>query len=190
MPLAPSPLLVATCWWWRWSGPGPPDRHHPPPRYPTRVRISLYLPLCPLLYEHNLFTEEADSLLFLRPTQHRFHDRRGGQSLAYNETQGVAGQLPRRTTLQRVLRRVPALLAVATDICHLSSDLQQDLQLAEHAVSREYLGHPVGQRETADAPPCFPTWEDRLHAWMFGSLVDQLRPPLVPCILLGGSQIV
>ena len=89
--------------------------------------------------------------------------------------QGVTGHFPRRTKLQRVLHRVPALPAVLTDVRRLSSDFHQ--VLAEHAVSREYLGHPVGKREAAVASPCLPVWEDRIRAVMFASFVDQLRSP-------------
>ena len=73
------------------------------------MRVFLSLHFCSLLCEHNSLAEEADSLVFLWPAQHPFYDRRGRQSFAYDVPQGVAGQLPRRTELQRVLRRIPAL---------------------------------------------------------------------------------
>ena len=167
----------------RWSSSRPPDRHPPPPRYPTKVRVSLSLPFCSLLCVHNSRAEEADSLVFQWPAQHRFYDRRGVQSLAYDETQGIAGQLLRRRKLQRVLRRIPGLPAVVTDVRPLPSDFHQ--VLAEHAMSREHLGQSVGEWETAAASPYLPVWEDRLRASMFVSLVDQLGSPLVPRVLLG-----
>ena len=40
-------------------------------------------------------------------------------------------------------------------------------------------GSSCSEREAAAASPCFPTWEDRLRASMFASLVDQLESPLV-----------
>ena len=45
-----------------WGSSGSPDHHPPPSSYPTRVRVSLSLPFCPLLCEHNSFAEEADSI--------------------------------------------------------------------------------------------------------------------------------
>ena len=86
------------------------------------------------------------------------------QSFTYDVPQGVAGQFPRRTKLQRVLRRLPALPAVVTDIRCLPSDFPQ--VLAEHAASREHLGHPVDEREAAAVSPCFPVWEERLRVSM------------------------
>ena len=109
--IAPSAIPPSSCGplGRRWSGSRPPDRHLPPSRYPTRVRVFLSLHFCSLLCEHNSLAEEADSLVFLWPAQHPFYDRRGRQSFAYDVPQGVAGQLPRRTEFQRVLRRIPAL---------------------------------------------------------------------------------
>lgn len=141
------------------------------------MRDSLPLLFCPLLYGHNLLAEEGESLVFLQPAQHRFYNLRRGQFLAYDETQGITGPFPQH-----------ALPTVMTDIRRLASDFNQ--VLAEHAESREHLGHPTGQQETAAAPPCLLTWEDGLDALMFSSRVDQLIPPLAPRILLGGSQIV
>ena len=40
-------------------------------------------------------------------------------------------------------------------------------------------GSSCSEREAAAASSCFPTWEDRLRALMFASLVDQLESPLV-----------
>ena len=168
---------------WRWSGSRPPDRHPPPSRYPTRVRVFLSLPFCSLLCEHNSLAEDTDSLVFLWSAQRRFYNRRGGQSVTYDVPQGVAGQLPRRTKLQRVLRRVSALSAVVTDVRRFPSDFPQ--VLAKHAVSREHLDHPVGEREAAVASLCLLVWEDRLRASMFASLVDQLGLPLIPRVFLG-----
>ena len=131
----------------RWSGSRPPDRHRPPSRYSTRVGVFLSLRFSSFLCEHNSLAEEADSLVSLWPAQHRFYNRRGGQSFTYNVPQCVAVQLPRRTKLQRVPHRVPVLPAVVTDVRRLPSDFSQ--VLAEHAVSREHLGHPVGGRKAA-----------------------------------------
>ena len=47
----------------RWSGSGPPDCHPSSSRHPTRVRVLPSFSPCPLLYEHNLLAEEADSLV-------------------------------------------------------------------------------------------------------------------------------
>ena len=169
----------------RWSGSRPPDHHPPPSRYPARVRVFLSLPFCSLLCKHNSLAEEADSLIFLWPAQHRFYNRRGGQSFAYDVTQGVAGQLLCRTKHQRVLCRVPAVPAVVTDVRRLPSDFPQ--VLAKHAVSREHLGHPVDEREAAATASFFSVWEDRLRASMFASLIDQLGSSLISRVLLGSS---
>ena len=99
--------------------------------------------------------------------------------------QGVAGQFPGRTKLQRVLRRVRALPAVLSDIRRHPSDFYQ--VLAEHAVTRVYLGHPASEWEAATASQCHPVWMDRFRGSMFAFLVDQLGSPLVSRVLLGGS---
>ena len=97
----------------------------------------------------------------------------------------VYSSLPCRAKLQRVLCCVPVLPAIVIDVRHLPSDFPE--VLAEHAISREHLGHPVGEREVAAVSPCLLIWENRLLASIIASLVDQLGSPLVPRVLLGDS---
>ena len=82
-----------------------------------------------------------------------------------------------------MLRRVHALPSAVTDVRGLLSGFYQ--VLAVHTVSREHLGHPVGERETAAASPCLSVWEDRLRSTMLASLVNRLESPLVPRVRLG-----
>ena len=82
--------------------------------WPVTVYVNSNLSWC---YRWQVITIARRRSEFLRPAQHRLHNLRGAQYLAYDVT-------------------------VVTDVRCLASDLHQ--VLAEHAVSREQLGYPVG----------------------------------------------
>ena len=114
-----------------------------------------------LLPKHNLLTEGGHGPPTSLARQQCPVDRRRREVPSDVHDEIAARPRPRRTELQRVLRRIHARIAVmATSGGFLPDSVQV---FAKSPVPGEYLRHPVSQRGPGPIQPNIPVWKDGLE---------------------------
>jgi hypothetical protein len=145
--------------------PTPPTP--PPSAYPFGMGIPFSLALRRLLPQHHLLAECGDRLPTPLVRQQRTEHRRRGEVSSYLSNEGAARQRPRRTVLQRVLRRVHALVAMLATRGRLPSYPVQ--VFTEASMPGKYLRYPIGQGGRTAVQP-----------FQFGRTASTTRRPGAP----------
>ena len=133
----------------------------PPPVDPLGVGAPHTRSLCCFLPKHNLLTEGGHGPPPSLARQQCPEDRRRREVPSDFHDEIAARPRPRRTELQRVLRRIHARIAVVATRGRFLPDSVQVFIKAP--VPGEHLRHPISQEGPGPIQPNVPVWKDGLE---------------------------